>query len=366
LSRRLLLPGLPLLLAIAAPASARTLRVEPGGTGDAPTVGAALAAAASGDIVVLAPGTYLEHDVELVDGVVLRGETGDPADVIVDAGGAGRVLRGIGLGTGTRLEAVTLTGGRVAGDCPGDPGTGTYCMGGGVLLLDSSPAVSHCVFADNRAEDNGGALSVVLSAPEVVACRFEGNEARHGAAISFVSASAPGGSPALDGCVFVGNAAGADGGAIYAYRSLPAITRCTFHANSAGEQGSAILWYDPAPLVVDRCVIAFGIGEEPVFSGTGIVPTLTCCDVFGNETGDWIGCLAGQDGVDGNLAADPLFCDPDAGDVALREGSPCAPTGSPLCGTIGAAGVACAATAVPGSIRRSAWSLLKSAYRDGP
>jgi hypothetical protein len=71
---------------------------------------------------------------------------------------------------------------------------------------------------------------------------------------------------------------------------------------------------------------------------------LACCDLFGNGGGDWIGEIAGQSGSSGNIAADPRFCDPAAGNYTVLDTSPCLPGHHPDaadCGRIGARGVGC-------------------------
>ncbi|MFN8179179.1 MAG: hypothetical protein U0167_14710 [bacterium] len=351
------------LLALPGSAPARVWTVRSDGTGDAPTIAAALGAAVSGDVIRLAGGTYHEHDLELVDGVSLEGPSLDPAGAVIDAGGLGRVMRGQGIGTGTLLQGLTLTGGRVEGTCS-DPGTGTYCVGGGALILGSAPTIAHCKFLDDHAQDNGGGLASAVSAPTLTDCRFEGNTARHGAAITFIASSLNGVSPTVTRCEFVGNTAGADGGAVYCYVSEPALSLCTFDANTSGEQGSSMFWYDPSPPVLDRCVFAFGLGTPPIFSGLpGGCPSLSCCDVYGNAGGDWIDCLAGQDARNGNFSADPLFCGAASLDVTLRAGSPCTAPGPTGCGAIGAEGVACAGTAAPSGMEVTTWGRLKAAHR---
>jgi len=45
--------------------------------------------------------------------------------------------------------------------------------------------------------------------------------------------------------------------------------------------------------------------------------TLTCCDLYDNSGGDWVGCIADQLGVDGNISADPLFTDHIWGDFTI-------------------------------------------------
>ena len=70
---------------------------------------------------------------------------------------------------------------------------------------------------------------------------------------------------------------------------------------------------------------------------------LTCCDVYGNDGGDWVGWLAWQAGIEGNFAEDPLFCELVSSKLGsplrLHEDSPCLPGNHPDgwdCGLIGA------------------------------
>jgi hypothetical protein len=89
-----------------------------------------------------------------------------------------------------------------------------------------------------------------------------------------------------------------------------------------------------------------------------------CTNVFGNEFGDWVDCLAGFDGVNGNFSADPFFCDPDNGDFTLSAQSPCLPGNHPDgvdCGLIGAFGQGCG----PVSVEQETWAVIKARYRDG-
>ena len=90
--------------------------------------------------------------------------------------------------------------------------------------------------------------------------------------------------------------------------------------------------------------------------------TASCSDIYGNEGGDWVGCIAGQDMVRGNLATDPLFCDLGSNDVHLDEASPCAPDHNPECGLIGAWPVNCGE---PTAVRDSSWGRIKSSFYTG-
>ena len=61
--------------------------------------------------------------------------------------------------------------------------------------------------------------------------------------------------------------------------------------------------------------------------------------------------------TNGNLKADPLFCE--TGGLDLSGESPCAPGNSGECGLIGALGVACGTVAVT----PTTWGQVKAAYR---
>ena len=72
-----------------------------------------------------------------------------------------------------------------------------------------------------------------------------------------------------------------------------------------------------------------------------------------------MGGVAWQYGVEGNISADPLFCDPGGDDFRLQEGSPCGPDYNPDCGLIGAWPVGCGGT----PSEATSWGALKALFR---
>jgi hypothetical protein len=99
--------------------------------------------------------------------------------------------------------------------------------------------------------------------------------------------------------------------------------------------------------VLSRCIVAFGVGGAAITIDNSNCAVLDCCDLYGNQGGDYVGCLAAQLGIDGNISEDPLFCDALAEDLEIDASSPCAPDNSPGgCGLIGALPVGCDASAV--------------------
>jgi hypothetical protein len=98
---------------------------------------------------------------------------------------------------------------------------------------------------------------------------------------------------------------------------------------------------------MENTILAFNDTDPTVDCGYAPV-TFTCCDLFGNEHGNWVGCTAIQFGHNGNIELDPQFCYP--GDVTLNVDSPCAPQHNPSCGLIGSQPVACPLAGVDGGV----------------
>jgi hypothetical protein len=113
---------------------------------------------------------------------------------------------------------------------------------------------------------------------------------------------------------------------------------------------------------LEDTIIAFNHGGPAVECFQESAPSLLCCDLFGNEGGDWTDCIADQEGVTGNLSLDPIFCGMESGDLTLREDSPCAGENNPECGPIGAWGVGCTA---PTAVVHRSWGWLKESYAPG-
>ncbi len=425
----LTLMALSALVVVSLPSAAVTIDVPD----DQPTIQAGIDAASYGDTVLVACGTYYEHDVEMKSGICLLSETGLPECVTIDAQQQGRVLYCDGVDNQASIAGFTITDGLAAGDSPpGNRGGGIFCQyssptvtnctfsanaadgeGGGLFCRDDAyPEVSDCTFSENSAENgaglycadssyasltncaftsntaSGGGGAAYCAAPSSALvfadCRFSDNNARSGGGIFYGdcwgsltdclfldnNASVSGGAIDCDywttiyltSCAFLRNTALVSGGGVYLGGHCSAsLTSCTFSENAANHGGGMYCYFDNSP-VVTRSVIAFNTGGEAFFCDDGCnFPTLSCCDIYGNAGGDWVGCIADQYGVNGNFSADPLFC----GDLnadepyALHVDSPCAPDNNPECGLIGAWGVACGLTAV----EPMSWGAIKAMFR---
>jgi predicted outer membrane repeat protein len=158
------------------------------------------------------------------------------------------------------------------------------------------------------------------------------------------------------------------------------LNNCTFSHNSCEHLGGAIACGETSFIELQGTIVAFSGQGEGVFCGDcGIA--VTCCDIFGNAGGDWIGCIADQYGVNGNFSADPLFCDPGdetipmlysgASPYTLHADSPCLPGNHPDgydCGLIGAYGIGCGPSTSPpvaksAAVEETTWGRIKVGYR---
>jgi hypothetical protein len=114
------------------------------------------------------------------------------------------------------------------------------------------------------------------------------------------------------------------------------------------------------PQTIEDTIVAFSTAGGAIYCDYGGTPSLTCCDIFGNAGGDWVGPIAGQLGVNGNICEDPLFCDAANLDFTLHADSPCAPftPPNPECDLIGAWPVGCGSTPVIATT----WGRVKSQF----
>jgi hypothetical protein len=288
------------------PRPTQVLTVNPDGTGTHATIQAAVNAAAAGDTIELAHGTFIgegNRDIDVPDkGLVIRFRNGDPDSCVIDCQGAGRAFfLHSGRGAPSVLQGITIANGQAE-------------KGGGVLVGLSSPTFIDCVFRDNSALESGGAMC------------WDHNS-----------------SPTVDRCTFWGNAATKGGGIWCMGASEALITRCTFSAESAID-GSALYCTEGSSPRIENSIVAFSLASEAVYCDATSSADLVCCDLYGNAGGDWVGCIEDQQGLAGNFSEDPLFCDPGTGDFQLAANSPCAPDRTPSgCGLVGVHGIGCIA-----------------------
>ena len=306
-------------------------------SGDAPTIQDALNAAADGDTIALADGTFRgegNRDLDFLGkGVVLIGQSRDPELAIIDCQGSqADPHRGVHF---TRVESAyaTLCDLTIMN---GDAGSGD----GGAVLCESDVTITGCILRNNHAE-RGAGLFCDHASPTINDCVFMANEGRSRAGgIGLLVSEAT-----VTDCVFVRNW-GYMGGALFLPDSSSVtITGCTLAYNASSVDKACIGVDGTSYLNLQNSVVAFNTRRAVRCYAGGSV-TAADCDVYGNPEGNYTSCLSGDLGEDGNISADPLFCDGAADDYQLRGDSPCTDYNAPGLEQIGAYGMGCAAPAV--------------------
>jgi len=333
--------------------------------GTYPTIQTAINASIPGDTVLVAVGTYSENIRFLGKAITVISEDGSE-ETIIDGSNpshpdSASVMSFIdGEESDSILEGFTVTGG--TGTKSGD-----NRMGGGILIIGSSPTISMNFVTGNSVASiqnsyGGGILCTASSNPEINGNTITGNTA------------------------FSTDGNGYGGGICYTYESSPEIT-CNIILQNTSELGGGVYGKHTSQAVILNNVIcqneAFlggGItcnpGSEPVIrnnvvcdntaylEGGGIrarVSTVTVsnCIIRGNSAPQgcqiWVGDATsppaylfieytnveyGQDSVwvgsgsslewgEGNTDENPLFETGSLSGYQLSEGSPCIDSGNP-------------------------------------
>src|SRR5262249_33745637 len=143
-------------------------------------------------------------------------------------------------------------------------------------------SIVNCVFAGNSAGKDGGAVYLFDTAsPSLVNCLFTGNRTRNnttgtGAALSMNTSS---GGPTLSNCTLADNPSAFQGGGVYdgSLNGIPTIR-------------NSILWNNSDNGLINQA--------SQIRSAGGPAPAVTYCDVYGSYTGT------------GNLGNNPVFLPP--------------------------------------------------------
>ena len=185
--------------------------------------------------------------------------------------------------------------------------TATWDGGGMYNNTGSTPVLTDCTFVGNSAGEQGGGMFNYNSSPALTDCAFLGNSADlEGGGMFNRNAS----SPVLANCTFWDNSAGSYGGGIFNLGASAALTNCTFWGNSADAEGGAMYSGVGSSGALTNCILWRDTPEEIFRYDVAASPVITHSDVQGGYPGD------------GNIDDDPLFVDPDHGDLHL---GPCSP-----------------------------------------
>ncbi|MHC4947312.1 MAG: right-handed parallel beta-helix repeat-containing protein [Planctomycetota bacterium] len=274
---------------------------------DEPTIQAALDAAANGDEIVVAPGVYAESGLTIAGKVLTLRSSGGAGVTTIDGGGAQVLDLATSISNQLTLEGFTITGSAgpeaaielgddsiltlrlctvtgntadtkpagvdvesaatlVAEQCTFSGNTSTNGLGGAIRVTAGTVRVIDCTFTLNSAPGGfGGAIRLGGSGRlEVRGTTFGQNSAFEGGAVSLDQTSIR--DTAFHQCVFTGNTAADDGGAVACTGSgTHLLNRCTFEGNSALGAG-AVLVESPGHLITD-CTF---IGNDALDTFTGV------------------------------------------------------------------------------------------------
>lgn len=368
-----ILPIIATLLIHSVICFADTIRVP----ADHPTIQAGIDAAANGDLVLVAPDTYVENIDFLGKEIELRSEAG-PSFTIIDGNQAGNVVtcQTNEMPT-TILRGFTITNGMDENNyhsggmynywssptvilCRFYANGDGFGFGGGMYNEHSSPTVRHCKFIYNSSTaihhkigsltvencfffGNDIAISTMICDLKVSHCEFIDTWRGIHADDSFVKVTHSLFShnkgcgiemckKTLDVayCTFIKNSEqGGYGGGIDFWISDGTVSDCLFVENKA-LHGGAISDFGHAE--VFRCTF---YKNKSLNGGAAVLDckTVKNCIIWGNEpeqvssTDVTYSCIQGGYPGTGNIDADPLFVDPDNYDFHLTFPSPCRDSG---------------------------------------
>ena len=318
---------------------------------DQPTIQVAIDVSSDGNLILVAPGTYIENIDFLGKAVRVESQWGpdvtaidgneeDPVVTFSSGEGEESVIAGFMIRNGKsgidclNYSSPFIVDCRIVHNRSGDGGgiycyesaptianctisdntaAGTYADGGGIYCGYSSPSISSCTISDNVAGSygSGGGLYCFRSTPSITNCTIARNRAEYGGGITFYydsptitnctisdnSSDDMGGgiycnssSPRFTGCTITANSAESDGGGIRFRGFTPTFTSCTISANSAGGQGGGVFASSSTPAFT-RCTI---LDNSAWNDGGGIYseessPTLEGCTISGNASNDYGG-----------------------------------------------------------------------------
>jgi predicted outer membrane repeat protein len=274
----------------------------------------AVNAAITGDSVILLDGVYIGAGNRYIDPrgreIIIRG-TSTPDRVVFDLQGAGTAFF-LANGERPELRIENLTVRR--GSAPN--GGAIYCRG-------ASPTIRNCVFEDNRATVAGGAIFATADARPIIAnCRFLRNtgSGRGGAIAGAFEVSIT-----IRDSLFAGNTTTTKGGAIHTGDGVVTLLNSTVVSNRATTCGGAVFCDFNGELITANSILwgnTAPSGSQIGMASPSSSASVAYCDAEG-----------GRDAVDtnggtlnwgpGNIDADPLFFDGDAGDYHVQADSPC-------------------------------------------
>ncbi|MFH1194244.1 MAG: T9SS type A sorting domain-containing protein [bacterium] len=184
----------------------------------------------------------------------------------------------LALTSSTVLDGFTIKGGNANG-------SDLHSNGGGMFNSFSSPTLSSCTFTSNSAGEGGG-MSNYYSSPTLTNCTFTSNSDSWGGGMYNYESS-----PTLTSCTFASNMAYTGGGMYNHYNSSPTLIDCSFKNNSAiNNNGGGMSNEFSSHPTLTNCIFT---SNSATFNGGGMnnyesSPTLINC-TFTSNSAKWGG-----------------------------------------------------------------------------
>ena len=248
----------------------------------------------------------------------------------VDNGG------GLYAANNTGTTTLNLSHNVISGNSAIVAGSGLYMSGGSLTMLGDE--ISGNLLGTGAGMQLGGGLRIESATADLDSLVIRDNIGVFGGGLSVMA------SPdfALDASLIFANTGTILGGGLHMENTpVGTITGNTFAYNNAPTAGGG-LYLIGSTLTIANTISAFNTGNVSACNGiqsSGSTLILICNDVFGND-GDQYSGVIDPTGSDGNISADPEFCDVDNDDYTITAGSPVLPPLS-ACGQIGALGEGC-------------------------
>ena len=309
------------------------------------TIQTGIDSASDGETVLVAAGTYVENINYNGKNISVIGE--DRETTIVDGDSVGTVvIFNNGEDSTAVLSGFTITNGS------SEYGGGIYCNN------NSSPSFENLIINSNSADRGAGIYCKISSNPNLVNVTISGNFANvNGGGGYFFSSS----SPTLTNVMISGNTASNHAGGIWFSESISSLVNVTISGNTGGGSwGAGIFCNNNSNLSLENVTITGNTsgGEAGgIYSTMSSLSLVNCIlwndspqEIYGSVTATYSDIAGGYEG-EGNIDANPFFCNNGSGDYTLAENSPCIDAGDPNSpldpdGTIadmGAFGVGCEA-----------------------
>ena len=321
----------------------------------------------------------------------VTGGTGNPSSLVARLGGGIYILN-----SGPSIRSNVITDNEAIGQMGQQPSG----RGAGIFISSrESSLIEGNLIHNNRASGNGGGIAVEsYCCPEIIGNTIRENWTDHGDGGGIWMLLSEGGSVVQENRIEL-NTAGDHGGGIYIGNLGVPLLSAEIHnnvvvKNTALWQSGVVsagggIWLNDMTAQIYENTIAFNSGsvsDSTSGGGIGLDESSTSvierniiafnqgggirCDLDGpatirdnlvwmNQGGHGLGLCQGWEESNGNLVADPEFCDPENNIFSVAGDSPALSHPSAPLGAIPEPGCG------PVAARRTTWGLLKSRYLSG-